>query len=254
MDKTEIAKMGNREIIDKLRSYPDLNTAQESDPITVEVAIEREILHKSGFDQRSVSIAYNYHKLQVESEARKRLDRERKEKLNTKEGCRQVALKHRTRGAFQRARKAVYERCRVNGWLDDVCDHMEPQKVGRKPLEKNAPRSIRRKPAGYVYLLQGEKQEGHSWMKVGVTEASDPKLRPLECCRAYSSAMESPAVVVGIFKVRSPFTVEKSVLSMLNLGLHQSIRIDGRSEWRYVTEKKLSWIKTLLTAAQALSE
>lgn len=43
----------------------------------------------------------------------------------TKEKCAIEAAKHRTRTAFQKAPGGAYNRARAQGWLDEICAHME---------------------------------------------------------------------------------------------------------------------------------
>ena len=43
------------------------------------------------------------------------------------------ALSHASRGAFLKADPSAYRWARVNGYLDEMCAHMKPQKRGPKP-------------------------------------------------------------------------------------------------------------------------
>ncbi len=43
----------------------------------------------------------------------------------TKSRCAQIARKYRTRTEFQKTEHGVYHRAWVNGWLNDICVHME---------------------------------------------------------------------------------------------------------------------------------
>ena len=42
----------------------------------------------------------------------------------TKEKCQEEALKYKTRGEFQKKSKSAYSVTHINGWLDEICQHM----------------------------------------------------------------------------------------------------------------------------------
>jgi len=48
----------------------------------------------------------------------------------TKENCQKESLKYKTRLEFQKGSKNAYQSSLRNGWLDDICGHME---ILRKP-------------------------------------------------------------------------------------------------------------------------
>ena len=62
----------------------------------------------------------------------------------TKERCQEVSTTCKTRSEFKKY-KGAYESCRINGWLDDVCNHMlELKKVsGYWTKEKCSEESIK---------------------------------------------------------------------------------------------------------------
>jgi hypothetical protein len=42
----------------------------------------------------------------------------------TKEECMEESLKYNTRLEFQIKSGSIYNKCKINGWLDDACQHM----------------------------------------------------------------------------------------------------------------------------------
>jgi predicted GIY-YIG superfamily endonuclease len=44
----------------------------------------------------------------------------------TKERCHKTTLKYKSRGVFRKAVSGAYAAAHKNGWLDDICGHMEP--------------------------------------------------------------------------------------------------------------------------------
>lgn len=47
----------------------------------------------------------------------------------TKENCHKIALEYKHRGEFSKSDHSCYSTCHHNGWLDDVCSHMEYLKL-----------------------------------------------------------------------------------------------------------------------------
>jgi hypothetical protein len=62
----------------------------------------------------------------------------------TKERCHEEALKHNTKSSFKDSRPSTpYNKARKNGWLDEICSHMEET----------------RKPAGYWHIKENVLEE-----------------------------------------------------------------------------------------------
>ena len=51
------------------------------------------------------------------------------------EECRASAANFTTRGEFQKGATSAYQTARVNGWLDDICAHMERKRVSQWTFE-----------------------------------------------------------------------------------------------------------------------
>ena len=43
----------------------------------------------------------------------------------TKEKCHEVALMFNSRGELKNYNNGIYTKARINGWLDEICSHME---------------------------------------------------------------------------------------------------------------------------------
>ena len=44
---------------------------------------------------------------------------------NIKENCKKESLKYKTRSEFQKGYNTAYKSSRINGWLDEICNHMD---------------------------------------------------------------------------------------------------------------------------------
>lgn len=83
----------------------------------------------------------------------------------TKDLAIKVARNHKTRKAFQLADPSLYASCRLRGWIDEICSHMEYAPTG---FNDNKP--------GYLYQIRFTLKCGSSVWKVGITNQS-PELR-----------------------------------------------------------------------------
>ena len=55
----------------------------------------------------------------------------RRKRKHTLETCRVAAAKYETRTAYAHAEPSSYQRARIEGWLDEICRHMDdPQGRG----------------------------------------------------------------------------------------------------------------------------
>lgn len=80
---------------------------------------------------------------------------------NKKENCAAEARKYTTRWAFYEGSRGAYYAAKRNGWLDDICGHMERGKNGFD-LEK----------PGYLYYLAVDTRTYDRLYKVGITNRS----------------------------------------------------------------------------------
>jgi len=76
----------------------------------------------------------------------------------TKENCLQESLKYKTRGEFYKGSGSAYESSRKNGWLDEVCGHMEELRIpyGHWTIKENC------RKESLKYKTRGEFQKGSS--------------------------------------------------------------------------------------------
>jgi hypothetical protein len=149
-----------------------------------------------------------------------------------KENCAAEALKYANRRAFSLANSSAYHGADANGWLDEICAHMEfnPSSDG---------------DAVYLWRAVGQVFNGLSVYKFGVTSMRLDNRRIAEVARFANFEFE----IIVLSNVRgSAITLEKR---LLDLGINPNYSgFNGASEFRALTDSELETAITLISEQQ----
>ena len=151
-----------------------------------------------------------------------------------KKNCSDEALKYTNRRAFSLGNSSAYHGADINGWLDEICSHMDfnPSSDG---------------DAIYLWRAVGQVFDGLDVFKFGVTSARLDDRRILEVARFAKFEFE----VILLVNVKEAASVLESEL--LKLGVSPGFTgFNGASEFRALTDSELHTAKNLIEKHQKL--
>ena len=153
-----------------------------------------------------------------------------------KENCAAEALKYMNRRAFSLGNSSAYHGADINGWLDEICNHMDfnPSSDG---------------DAIYVWKAIGHIFDGLQVYKFGVTSARLEDRRISEVARY--AGMEFEIIIL------TKLTVHASELEsqLLELGVNPQYHgFNGSSEFRALTDSELDTALDLIRKYQAIDQ
>jgi hypothetical protein len=149
-----------------------------------------------------------------------------------KDNCANEALKYTNRRAFSLANSSAYHGADINGWLDEICAHMDfnPSSDG---------------DAVYIWRAIGQSFNGLTVYKFGITSARLEDRRIVEVARFANVEFEI-IVLVNVKGLASALESE-----LLKLGVSpQYSGFNGASEFRALTDSELQTAIDLIRGHQ----
>lgn len=150
--------------------------------------------------------------------------------IKNKDRCAEEALRYSNRAAFQNGSRAAYLVAFRQGWLDDICGHME--RLGGDF------------DAIYIWKHVGAKHRRRSVYKIGVTSARLGDQRINLCTNR--NGMEAELVILA--DVQEALKLEKQILEM-GIDPGYPPEVEGYTEFRALTERELERATRLIQRA-----
>jgi hypothetical protein len=151
-----------------------------------------------------------------------------------KANCAAEALKHTNRRAFSIANSSAYHGADVNGWLDEICSHMD-----FNPSSDD--------DAVYIWRAVDQSFNGYPVYKFGTTSARLDRRRISEVARFANMKFE----IVALVKTKGQASIVETEL--LKLGVSPKYYgFNGASEFRALTDKELKFAIELVNQHQKI--
>ena len=155
---------------------------------------------------------------------------------SNKNNCADEALKYTNRRAFSLENSSAYHGADANGWLDEICAHMDFNPSSDSDMI-------------YLWRAVGQVFDGLNVYKFGVTSARLDDRRIVEVARFAKFEFE----VILLVNIKGAASVLESEL--LKLGASPGfIGFNGASEFRALTDSELQTAKSLIEKHQNLTQ
>ena len=145
-----------------------------------------------------------------------------------KENCASEALKYMNRRAFSLGNSSAYHGADTNGWLDEICAHMDFNPSSDSDVV-------------YIWKAIGQTFNGHQVYKFGITSSRLEDRRVTEVAK--KANLEFELILLSKVSVNAVEIESK----LLNLGFNPKYTgFNGASEFRALTDEELNFAVNLV--------